>query len=144
MLHVTKTGTYKGSTLLPHAVDANFSLKRDDDDPDLRVLEATKNRFGGCITTTFKMTQHGFSFEPIEETPSEQTTERVSILTVRSNKIVEHVNINGFIDMNTAVALCDDSQQNAYLAIRNCVLEGSLIKKGRGNDAKWVKQEVTT
>jgi len=139
VLHVTKAGTYKGTTLLPHAVDANYSLKRDEEDEDVRVLEATKNRFGCAVTTPLRMTQHGFSFEPIieEEAADAQANERVSILTVRSNKIIGHIKAEGNISMQQAVALCDNNQQNAYLALRNCIVNGLIVKTGRGDDARW-------
>lgn len=139
VLHVTKTGSYKGSTLLPHSVDACFHLKRDDEDLDVRILENTKNRFGCAVETPLKMTSEGFSFEPVEATPSEETVSRVSILTVRSDNIVKFIEDHITINMLQAMTLCDNNRQNAYLAIRNCVNSGLIRKEGRGDDAKWLK-----
>ena len=139
VLHVTKTGSYKGSTLLPHAVDACFHLKRDEEDASLRILENNKNRFGCAQETVLKMTSQGFSFEPIEVEPSEQTIERVSILTQRCNKIMNYIEEHGCINMNEAMELCENSRQNAYLAIRNSVNSKLLRKEGRGDFSKWYK-----
>lgn len=143
VLHVTKTGTYKGSTLLPHAVDANFSLKRDEEDDTVRILETTKNRFGSCETTKFQMTVNGFDFNPVEpkSTPSNtDNTNTTSILQQRSNKILDHVTMVGYITMEVALLLCEKQQQNAYLALRNCVANNTLIKIGRGTSARWIKK----
>jgi len=138
VMHVTKTGTYKGSTLLPHSVDATYHLKRDEEDENVRILENTKNRFGCAATTPLLMTGTGFSFDPIEEEPSLETTARISVLTVRSEKIIKHVLREGSIAMRHAEFYCEGSSQNAYLAIRNCVNNNQLTKQGRGDNAIWV------
>jgi hypothetical protein len=85
------------------------------------------------------MTSEGFSFEPVEATPSEETVSRVSILTVRSDNIVKFIEDHTTINMLQAMTLCDNNRQNAYLAIRNCVNSGLIRKEGRGDDAKWLK-----
>jgi DNA repair protein RadA/Sms len=139
VLHVTKTGSYKGSTLLPHAVDACYHLKRDEDDSNLRILENNKNRFGCAQETVLKMTSQGFSFEPIENEPSEATISRVSVLTQRVQKIIDYISEHGSVDMKTASELCENNQQNAYLAIRNAVNSKMLRKEGRGDFSRWFK-----
>lgn len=131
--------TCKGSTLLPHAVDACYHLKRDEEDCNLRILENNKNRFGCAQETTLKMTSQGFSFEPIENEPSEETISRVSVLTQRCQKIMNHIVEHGFIDMNSAISLCENNRQNAYLAIRNSVNNKEIRKEGRGDFSRWYK-----
>jgi DNA repair protein RadA/Sms len=61
---VNKGGQMAGTNKLKHMVDAMIHLdveRRDKDLEGCRVLEATKNRFGGCGTTFFlAMNDNGF------------------------------------------------------------------------------------
>ena len=53
---VNKEGKMSGSNKLKHMVDAMITLSVEEKDPDLRgcrVLQTTKNRFGGCGHTFF-------------------------------------------------------------------------------------------
>ncbi len=53
---VNKEGKMAGSNKLKHMVDAMITLSVEEKDPDLRgcrVLQTTKNRFGGCGHTFF-------------------------------------------------------------------------------------------
>jgi DNA repair protein RadA/Sms len=43
ILHITKAGTYKGGTLIPHAVGANFMLEANDE--YTRTISSSKNRY---------------------------------------------------------------------------------------------------
>jgi DNA repair protein RadA/Sms len=66
ILHFTKGGSYKGSTLLPHSCDCNIIMTKSEDDWTLRELEVTKNRFGSAAQVAFRMTDNGFNFEAEE------------------------------------------------------------------------------
>jgi DNA repair protein RadA/Sms len=66
ILHSTKRGTYKGTTLFPHNVDCNIMIRRNKFDSSICEFEVTKNRFGSAGTTYFKMTENGFDFTAIE------------------------------------------------------------------------------
>lgn len=66
IMHFTKTGTYKGSTLLPHSVDCNIIMTRNKEDVGLRDIEITKNRFGFSGFVSFAMSNTGFDFEAVE------------------------------------------------------------------------------
>ena len=53
---VNKSGKMAGTNKLKHMVDAMMELSVEEKDPDLRgcrVLQTTKNRFGGCGHTFF-------------------------------------------------------------------------------------------
>lgn len=63
--HVTKSGNYKGSTVLPHSVDITIKMQRNEDDPDninSRDIIATKNRFGSTAFVSINMKERGFDF----------------------------------------------------------------------------------
>jgi DNA repair protein RadA/Sms len=67
VLHCTKRGTYKGTTLFPHNVDSNFMFRRNKFDSDVCELEITKNRFASTGTKYFRMTPIGIDFRLIPE-----------------------------------------------------------------------------
>jgi predicted ATP-dependent serine protease len=72
VLHVTKQGKYKGSTLLPHTTDMNIMLSKPEEIEDARNIHtrefhATKNRFGFCSFITLNMAQNGFVFKAAEK-----------------------------------------------------------------------------
>ena len=78
ILHSTKRGTYKGTTLFPHNVDCNIMLRRDNDKENICEVEITKNRFGSTGKHLFEITEKGFDFtSKIEDTkesePNTQT-----------------------------------------------------------------------
>jgi predicted ATP-dependent serine protease len=72
VLHCTKRGTYKGTTLFPHNVDSNFMFRRNKLDSDICEFEITKNRFGSTGTNYFRMTSKGIDFNSV----AEQTIEK--------------------------------------------------------------------
>lgn len=65
ILHVTKQGKYKGSTLLPHTTDMNIMLNKPEDletpnGINTREFHVTKNRFGFCSFINLEMGKAGF------------------------------------------------------------------------------------
>ena len=54
IMHLTKDGKLKGSTLVPHSVDVNVQIMhdKDSDDETSRIISTYKNRFGGCDLET--------------------------------------------------------------------------------------------
>jgi DNA repair protein RadA/Sms len=75
VLHCTKRGTYKGTTLFPHNVDSNFMFRRNKFEQSICEIEITKNRFGSTGTKNFRMTSNGIDFTLIldEDINKQQT-----------------------------------------------------------------------
>ena len=67
ILHSTKLGTYKGTTLFPHNVDCNIMLRRNKYDNNVCEFDVTKNRFGSSGKTFFKISENGIDFTSINE-----------------------------------------------------------------------------
>jgi predicted ATP-dependent serine protease len=137
ILHFTKTGTYKGSTLLPHSVDCNIIMTRNKEDHSLRDVEVTKNRFGSAGQAIFEITAQGFSFEHVEGAEEvaqakkgKKTSKRDVILDVldAGRTIEEIVNLTGI--------------SGSYLTtlLRELVNEGAILKNGKGSAATFVKK----
>ena len=132
ILHFTKTGTYKGSTLLPHSVDCNIIMTRNKEDYNLRDVDVTKNRFGSAGQAIFEMTPRGFTFEAVESeaTPEgkKQTKADLVLDSLSEPKTVAQ------IVQETGVS-------GAYLTtlLRQLATEGKVDKDGRGSDALYKK-----
>ena len=135
ILHFTKTGTYKGSTLLPHSVDCNIIMNRNKEDYNLRDVDVTKNRFGSAGQAIFEMTPRGFTFEAVESQAEENAkgkkgSKRDAVLSA----------------LETAKTVADIVSQSgvsgSYLTtlLREMTNEGVIVKTGKGATATFVKK----
>ena len=133
ILHFTKSGTYKGSTLLPHSVDCNIIMTRNEEDETLRDIEVTKNRFGSTGSITFKMTSTGFEFEAIETESSSSGKEKKS--GSRKDSVLAELNEVKTIQQLMSATGISVAYLNTIL--RELQLEGKITKNGRGVDAEY-------
>lgn len=140
ILHVTKNGTYKGSTTVQHAVDVNISILRDTEDPSIRIIDVTKNRLGSTDAHEFYFGEFGFNFNKLVERAAEDGGSSKS--SRGSNRISQ---MKSILEMKepphiTIERVCNvldiDAQRAAYL-LWLLVKEGKLEKFGRGDNAVW-------
>ena len=136
ILHFTKTGTYKGSTLLPHSVDCNIIMTKSKDNPVVREIDVTKNRFGVAGYTAFMMTERGFDFQKVEVAEGDAVPNKKGKKTQYVEAISSAVKLNGQINLKTATELlgCSLKAQNI---LRELTLTGLVKKTGRGQTAIW-------
>jgi len=135
ILHFTKTGTYKGSTLFPHSCDCNLIMTRNDEDETLRDVEATKNRFGSTGVMTIEISASGFTFEKVEvANPTTKATAKKS----KREMVIESISDQG---SSVADIVKDSSVSGGYLTtlLRELYNEGVLTKEGRGADTVYKK-----
>lgn len=134
ILHFTKSGTYKGGTLLPHSVDSNIIMNRNKEDYNLRDVDVTKNRFGSASQVIFEMTSIGFTFEAVE---SEVTSEN-------KKQSKADVVLSSIDTPKTVAQIVQETEiSGAYLStiLRQLVTEGKATKEGRGQEATYVRKE---
>jgi len=84
--HVTKSGNYKGTTVLPHSVDITIKMQRNEDDPDninSRDIITTKNRFGSTAFVTINMKENGFDFYEASKPEKKDPLYNVKTITVQ-------------------------------------------------------------
>ena len=135
ILHFTKTGTYKGSTLLPHSVDCNIIMNRNKEDHNLRDIDVTKNRFGSAGQALFEMTPRGFTFEAVERKEEENAkgkkgSKRDAVLsTLDSAKTIAEI-----------VTECGVSGAYLTTLLRELTNEGLVTKTGKGATATFIKK----
>ena len=137
ILHFTKTGTYKGSTLLPHSVDCNIVMTKAKDNPTVREIDVTKNRFGVAGYTAFMMTERGFDFQKVEVVEGDAVPNKRGKKAQYVEAISNAVKENGQINLKTATDLLGCSLK-AQSTLRDLCLMGQLQKDGRGQKARWI------
>lgn len=85
--HVTKQGKYKGSTLLPHSVDCNITMQKNEEDPDnihVRDVMTTKNRFGPTSLISINLTETGFDLHTKPKTSTKKDPlESFKVITIQ-------------------------------------------------------------
>jgi predicted ATP-dependent serine protease len=142
VLHTTKTGQYKGSTLLPHSVDCNIIVKLNDVDKSIREFTVTKNRFGSICDAAFRITSTGFVFDKVQAPKLELPTDvikqpKLSKINEYRESILNFVKQQKYITLQQASQILNCSLK-AQSALRDLVLKGNLTKSGRGQYAIWL------
>lgn len=136
ILHFTKTGTYKGSTLLPHSVDCNIVMTKAKDNPTVREIDVTKNRFGVAGFTAFMMTEKGFDFQKVEVVEGDAVATKKGKKSEYIAKITEALQQNGQLNLKTATTILGCSIK-AQAILRELTMLGTVQKNGRGQKAIW-------
>ena len=135
ILHFTKTGTYKGGTLLPHSCDCTMLMSRNEEDYTIRDIETTKNRFGSCAFVSFPITTNGFIFESVD-------TENQSPIQTKEKKISKKDSLLELLDESKTVSqiIKESELSTSYVTtlLRELSIEGKIKKIGRGPSAKFV------
>jgi len=141
ILHVTKSGTYKGSTTVQHAVDINISILRDEERPDVRIIDFTKNRMGCAASYEYYFGVAGYDFH--KQVEMLQEDEQPARGGARSNARIEQMQAVMSMDEPPHInvqRVCNelhiDAQRATYL-LWLLVKEGKLEKFGRGENAVW-------
>jgi len=138
VLHISKTGQYKGGTIIPHSVDAVIHLHRDmvEGQPDNYVTcHVTKNRFGPTSETTLLMTGNGYDWD-YNPQPSNSSTENVKPKSERKQKEMNELLRHSKLTLEQAAKKLDSVQRANYI-LRELVVLGKFNKSGRGQQAVY-------
>ena len=135
IMHLTKDGKLKGSTLVPHAVDVNVQIMMDDEgDEQDRVISFYKNRFGPTLDYTATMTSRGFQLSgkrEVTRAPSKKARKREIENKILAIKEPPH------ITKERVIKELKLTSSQAYFALKELTDAGKLVKHGRGKDARW-------
>lgn len=142
VMHMTKMGTYKGTTLLPHSVDCNILMKCNSNDINIREFNVTKNRFGALCETAFRITSVGFDFTKVDVNEIIESTEpmKKSKSQEYEDTILANIHQEGSIDLKTTTRLLQCAIKAQY-TLRNLTLKEKIKKEGRGQNATWMLAE---
>lgn len=139
VLHLTKAGTYKGSTSVVHSVDMNIQLVREfvEGQPDHHVRMFTlKNRFGPSGEQLLLLTGTGFDFD---YQPPDTDNTHVSKSSRKQQELEAIMSLDkNKITLKDALDKIEDAQRASFI-LRELTLQGKLTKIGRGVKAVYTK-----
>lgn len=142
IMHLTKTGELKGSTIVPHTVDANLKINRvsDADSDDARCIFFEKNRFGPLNELECSIARDGYDFdakivreEEAPKAPSRRNRKKNDI-----ERLMKSIKAAGEIDIKRAAQLMDGNVNRARNLLREQEIVGRVHKNGRGSDCIWI------
>lgn len=146
ILHVTKSGQYKGSTTIPHAVDCNMNIEVDDEAENIRTVSTSKNRYGSLcdISLYFGMGGYDFDAKVIKEDDDGVLKKSKGKMTRRNTELDQ------ILDMKepphiTVARVCKDlnvDPQRANYLLWQLTSANKLVKYGRGADAVWKVTQI--
>tara|TARA_E500000318_G_scaffold39945_1_gene38396 strand:+ start:1878 stop:2783 length:906 start_codon:yes stop_codon:yes gene_type:complete len=136
IMHLTKDGKLKGSTLVPHTVDVNMNIEIDGEiDDDCRKIFFTKNRFGPCNELNLFIGAHGYDFNtPVIVEDEKKAKSKKSKKAEELEKIMqmkEPPNITPDRVMKTL----DVEYMRANYLLADLVNNNKLVKLGKGKKA---------
>ena len=139
VMHHTKNGVLKGSTLIPHTVDVNIQIELDEDSgPTARVINFLKNRFGPALEYDARMTGQGFEFSGKREVVTAPSkSERKHILSIEILKLDPPL-----ITKSSIMERFQLSSSQAYLVLKELCERKKLVKIGRGDNACYKKVNI--
>ena len=143
IMHLTKDGKLKGSTVVPHTVDACLNIDRIDDvDDGARCISFSKNRFGPCNELETMLTRTGYDFnatvireddkEAEKKAPSKRDRKKVQVEALL--KIFED---KKWHQIGELTSVTDDDVSRATFLLRELTTLGKIEKYGRGANAYW-------
>lgn len=139
IMHLTKDGKLKGSSLVPHSVDVNIQITADSEGTsDSRIISFYKNRFGPTLDYNASLGYNGFQFSGkrvVEMGKSKKTRKKdleKDILALDPPLITKSSIMEKF----------SLTASQAYLVLKELTDSNKLIKIGRGDDSVWKKPAV--
>ena len=135
IVHLTKMGIIKGSTLLPHTVDANLNIVPTEgyEEEGGRTVFFIKNRFGPLNTLNAFITQTGYDFTK----KMEDITVDISKSKKKNRHYDDILKLQGDITVNRVMEELDVNLVKASSLLRELTSVNRLVKVGRGSDAVW-------
>jgi len=138
VLHVTKSNNYRGSTLIPHAVDANFMMRSGVTDEDVRVIYSTKNRYGKLYNVELRLGHNGFDLDNAIRVNDGTAPAQIDPRKVRWQEDLKKVlSLAEPLTQTDVTNAVDGNVQRGYLIIRQLIREGKVMKEGRGEEAVY-------
>jgi len=140
VMHLTKDGKLRGSTLIPHAVDVNMMITHDDEgDENDRIISVYKNRFGPCLDYTGVMCHNGFQVSGKREVVRGESKAKR-----KSNLAKDILNLDPpQITKQLIMTKFNLTSSQTYLALKELTDSGKLKKFGRGDSAVWKRTTVS-
>ena len=145
VLHISKTGQYKGGTVIPHSVDVVAHLHRDmiDGQPDNFVsLHVNKNRFGPTGEMQLLMTSKGydFNYKPAATPNGQVNAQSATPKNTKKQKEVALLMKQDKITVTQAHKLLKCNKERCQYLLNQLARDGKMVKTGRGIRATFKRK----
>ena len=146
ILHLTKNGEAKGSTVIPHTVDAVWRIDRIPGalDTGSRVIHLEKNRFGPCNEYETIISRTGYDFNAKVVRENEETDNGLKKATSKSARkqsqldaLMKAASESSSIKLNDVLEFVENDPNRTKFLLNELVQRNELIKVGRGIHAYW-------
>jgi DNA repair protein RadA/Sms len=136
ILHQTKNGNFKGSTVITHAVDCNIAISINDESDDHRDIQTSKNRYGTPYSGVLRISPSGYDLSALADMSAFTTASSKSKKSRKEDQILsmkEPPNIT----IDRVVQELNVSEAYARQMLYKLNKENKLVKIGSGSDAIW-------
>lgn len=139
IMHLTKNGELKGSTVVPHTVDMNLKVEMlpDSDDESARlVFIDRKNRFGPLGDFDATLGYGGYNFDvEVKRESEDKVTNKSNRKQLELDKLLE---LNE-VSISSACELLSIAPLRAQHLLRELVMCEKFEKHGRGPQSRWIR-----
>lgn len=141
IMHLTKSGDLKGSTIVPHTVDANLKIDRvaDVDDEGARVIYFEKNRFGPLNELECIIGRNGYDFDAQvvrEEEPTKAPSKK-DRKKQEYDLLLEKLSDTPGATISELSSVLEFNYNKTYSRLRELIAMDKVSKTGRGADASY-------
>lgn len=147
IMHLTKSGELKGSTIVPHTVDMNIKVgpMPDTDDETARLVYIDgKNRFGPLGDFEATLGYGGYNFDATVKKQEKEETPKASMPKPnRKQQELSELTRHDELSIRKAVELLNIAPLRAQHLLRELTMSELYIKTGRGPESRWIKNNNT-
>ena len=139
IMHLTKNGELKGSTIVPHTVDLNLKvsmLPESDDETARLVFIDRKNRFGPLGDFDATLGHGGYNFDVEVKRESE---DKVVNKSNRKQQELDKLLEQSEVSIRSACELLSIAPLRAQHLLRELVMCEKFEKHGRGPKSRWIR-----
>ena len=141
IMHLTKSGDLKGSTIVPHTVDANLKIDRvaDVDDEGARVIYFEKNRFGPLNELECIIGRGGYDFDAqvVREEEPTKVPSKKNRKQDEYDKLIDKINQSPGLNISELSSVLEYNYNKTYSRVRELIAMGKVTKEGRGSNASY-------
>ena len=146
IMHLTKSGDLKGSTIVPHTVDANLKIDRvaDVDDEGARVIYFEKNRFGPLNELECIIGRNGYDFDAqvVREEEPTKVASKKDRKKEEYDKLIDKISSVHSINISDLSSVLEFNYNKTYSRVRELIAMGKVTKSGRGSSASYHINDV--
>ena len=140
IMHLTKGGELKGSTVVPHTVDLNLKIDTlpGADEMARLIYIDRKNRFGPLGDCEVMLTHKGYDFNATVIKEDDET--KVASKKTRKQDELDTLRQHDVLNVPQACSLINCDPTRVTYLLRELTVLGEFKKTGRGVEAVWHKQ----